>query len=112
DDVIRGNGDVDGLIGQGGDDDLFGGDGGDVFFFDGVNEGNDTIHDFELGADLIFFTGGNVALADVTFTDTDADGNGVTDALLSYETGGVGASITIIDIDAANVEAQASILFG
>ncbi|MEM1298908.1 MAG: calcium-binding protein [Pseudomonadota bacterium] len=110
-DVIRGNGSGDALIGEGGDDDLFGGEGGDVFFFDGVNEGNDTIHDLELGLDLIFFTGGNLTREDVTFADTDANGDELTDSVLSYETGGVAASITFINIDAATVEAQATVIF-
>ena len=73
-----------------------------MFFFDGI-DGNDTIHDLELGLDFVFFTRGNIERSDVTFTDTDADGNGVTDALLSYQVGSTASSITIIDHDAQSV---------
>ena len=111
DDVIYGGAGGDGIIGGAGDDDLFGGAGVDAFFFGGAGDGNDTIHDLELGVDLIFFTGGNLVRADVTFADTDADGNGVTDALLTYEVGGVASSVTVIDHDAQAVETQAIIVF-
>ncbi|MEM1297977.1 MAG: calcium-binding protein [Pseudomonadota bacterium] len=101
-DVIFGNDGGDGLIGEGGDDDLFGGAGADAFFFDGVNEGDDTIHDFELGADLIFFTGGSVTSA--RLANTDANGNGVTDTLLTYFIGAAASgTITIIDHNAQTV---------
>ncbi|MEL7088326.1 MAG: di-heme oxidoredictase family protein, partial [Planctomycetota bacterium] len=115
-DVISGNDGGDALIGEGGDDDLFGGAGSDAFFFDGV-DGNDTIHDLELGVDLIFFTGGNfAALSELTLTGVDADddeaGTGVLDdTLISYEVGGVASSITIIDHDVAAVEAGAVFVF-
>ena len=108
DDVLYGNDGRDALIGEGGDDDLYGGAGDDFFFTDGVNEGNDTIHDLELGVDVIFFTGGNVT--SVRLEDTTAGGTAATDTLLTYQVNGVDAgTITIIDHDAATVEAQAII---
>ncbi|MFK7943898.1 MAG: calcium-binding protein, partial [Paracoccaceae bacterium] len=106
-DVMYGNDSGDALIGEGGNDELYGGAGADFFFFDGDDD-QDTIHDLELGVDVIFFTGGNVAAGDVTFADTDADGNGVTDTVMSY----FSSSITVIDHDAAAVEASAVIIFG
>ena len=117
DDVLYGNDGVDALIGEGGDDDLFGGAGDDFFFFDGVNEGNDTIHDLELDnlataaieGDRIAFTGTNVL--GLTFADTNADGNGITDTLITVlGAQGAGQSLTILDIDADTVQAQANIL--
>ncbi|MEM1298576.1 MAG: glycoside hydrolase family 9 protein [Pseudomonadota bacterium] len=110
-DVMYGNDGGDALVGDAGDDDFYGGSGADVFFFDGV-DGNDTIHDLELDADLIYFTGGNLVRSVVTFEDADADGNGVTDTLMTYDVGGVVSSITIIDHDAATVETQATTVFG
>ena len=115
DDVMYGNDGQDALIGEGGNDQFWtgGADGfADFIFLDGINEGHDTIHDLELGLDVIFFTGGNIALEDVTFGDTDADGNGVNDALITYIGGGVTQTITVIDIDAATVETEAIIEFG
>ncbi|MEM1298772.1 MAG: hypothetical protein AAGH68_05775 [Pseudomonadota bacterium] len=105
DDVIRGNGDVDGLIGQGGDDDLFGGDGGDVFFFDGVNEGDDTIHDFELAADQILFTGGLFTnLSQFAITTEDADGDlAADDAVLRYSADGFDSSLSILNVTATQI---------
>ena len=113
DDVMHGNAGRDALIGEGGDDDLFGGAGDDFFFFDGINEGNDTIHDLELGAggDVIFFTGGNVTA--VRFEDATQDGGDLTpvDTLLTYQVAGEDAgTITIVGLDAATVELGANIV--
>ncbi|MFK7944886.1 MAG: hypothetical protein AB8B85_18525, partial [Paracoccaceae bacterium] len=69
-------------------------------------------HDLELGIDFIFFTGGNLVDGDLTFVDTVAGGTAATDTLITYEVGGVAGSITVIDHDAAAVEAGASIVFG
>ncbi|MEM1300184.1 MAG: cellulose binding domain-containing protein [Pseudomonadota bacterium] len=113
DDIMYGGAGNDALIGEGGDDQFYGGAGADFFFLDGTNDGDDTIHDLEFGLDQIFFTSGNVNEGNVTISNTDADGNGVTDALLTYEVNGQAAgSVTIIDHDAATLEAQAIIVFG
>ncbi|MBC6438806.1 MAG: hypothetical protein GDA52_11940, partial [Rhodobacteraceae bacterium] len=53
-DTLRGNRDDDTLIGGHGDDVLTGGDNADTFVF-AVNHGNDTITDFEVGTDFIYF---------------------------------------------------------
>ena len=111
DDVLYGNDGQDALIGEGGDDQFWTGglDGAaDFIFLDGINEGDDTIHDLELGVDVIFFTGGNVT--SVRLEDTTAGGTAATDTLLTYQVNGVDAgTITIIDHDAAAVDAQAII---
>ncbi|MFK7943957.1 MAG: G8 domain-containing protein, partial [Paracoccaceae bacterium] len=109
DDEIHGNDGSDALIGESGNDDLYGGAGADAFFFDGNNEGHDTIHDLELGLDAVFISKG--VLTELVFTETDADGNGVSDTLVTMLGGGGDQSITIIDLDAATVEAQANISF-
>ena len=56
DDVLIGGAGTDLLVGGGGPDDLIGGGGGDVFRFDSVSDSADcpdTIHEFEIGIDLI-----------------------------------------------------------
>ena len=96
------------MIGEGGDDDLYGGAGDDFFFFDGVNEGDDTIHDLELGqgGDVIFFTGGNVTAVRFEDLQQNVGGTSATDTLLTYVVNGLDAgTITIIDHDATAVEA-------
>jgi hypothetical protein len=56
-DTLTGGAGTDLIVGGGGDDDLSGGAGADVFRFDAVSDstpnGADTIHDFEVGLDLI-----------------------------------------------------------
>ncbi|MFK7942030.1 MAG: beta strand repeat-containing protein [Paracoccaceae bacterium] len=100
DDVLYGNDGSDGLIGEGGDDDLYGGAGTDFFFFDGV-DGNDTIHDLELAADFIFFSGGLVSSkGQMTFSATTAGGTAAEDTLITYSANGQDSSITLIDVDA------------
>ncbi|MEM1297883.1 MAG: calcium-binding protein [Pseudomonadota bacterium] len=103
-DVMYGNDGGDALIGEAGDDDLFGGAGADVFFFDAVNEGDDTIHDFELGTDLVFFTGGRLSgPGDVTAEAVDVGGDaGLEDARISYVVDGFASSLTVLD---TNVDA-------
>ncbi|MEM1297884.1 MAG: calcium-binding protein [Pseudomonadota bacterium] len=110
DDVIYGGAGGDGIIGGVGDDDLFGGAGMDAFFFGGAGDDNDIIHDLELGpgGDVIFI-GGGLTAADLTFADADSGGTEAVDTLITYATGG---SIVVIDLDAAAVEAGATILFG
>ena len=106
DDVLFGNDGRDALIGEGGDDDYFGGLGQDSFFLDGINEGNDTIHDLELGVDMIQFTGGNVTA--YRLDDIDANNDGIMDTLMTYEVdGAVTGTITIMNHDAAAIEAEA-----
>ena len=113
DDVMYGNDGQDALIGEGGDDQFWtGGDDGfaDFIFLDGINEGEDTVHDLELGVDVISFTGGNVTA--VRYEDVDAGGTAATDTLLTYQVNGIDAgTITIIDIDAATAEAEAIVIF-
>ena len=112
DDVLYGNDGRDALIGEGGDDDYYGGAGDDFFFIDGVNEGDDTIHDLELGqgGDVIFFTGGNVTAVRFEDLQQNVGGTSATDTLLTYVVNGLDAgTITIIDHDATAVEAGANI---
>ncbi|MCP5072983.1 MAG: hypothetical protein GY947_06765 [Rhodobacteraceae bacterium] len=71
-DSIDGGGGNDNLRGQTGDDTLTGGSGTDKFLFK-TGDGNDTITDFEDGADLIKIISGAASFADVTVTDSGAD---------------------------------------
>ena len=112
DDVMYGNDGQDALIGEGGDDILFGGAGPDAFFFDGLREGNDTIGDFELGLDVLFFTGGLiVGLDQLDFAEDLVDGNDQLDTVITYEAGGEVSTITVLDIDSQTFQAQADITF-
>ncbi|WP_369058855.1 M10 family metallopeptidase C-terminal domain-containing protein [Caulobacter sp. 73W] len=52
-DQLNGGAGTDALYGGPGRDQLWGGDGGDVFWFRSINEGTDTIQDFEVGRDAI-----------------------------------------------------------
>ncbi|MEM1298233.1 MAG: Ig-like domain-containing protein, partial [Pseudomonadota bacterium] len=101
DDVIYGGEGRDGLIGEGGNDLMFGDAGADVFFFDAVNEGDDTIGDFELGTDLVFFTGGRLSgPSEVTAETVEVGGDAaLADARISYEVDGFASSVTVIDTD-------------
>lgn len=97
--MFYGNDGVDALIGEGGNDDYFGGGGGDVFFFDGLREGDDTIHDFEAGIDIIAFFGGNITQTSQVQTSLlDLDGDtAADDALLTYSSGGFTSSISVLN---------------
>ena len=59
-DTLYGDAGEDTLTGGGGDDALHGGSGRDVFVFS-LGEGNDTIHDFQVGFDKINLSGLNVS---------------------------------------------------
>ena len=99
-DELRGNGGFDALTGGAGDDDLFGGASSDVFFFDGTDD-DDTIHDFELGSDTMFFIGTAItSKSQLSFQTFDADGDSqIDDAFVSYQVGGVFSSITVLNVD-------------
>ena len=107
-DVMYGSDGVDALIGEGGDDQLYGGADRDFFFFDAVNEGNDTIHDFETGLDRISFSGSGLAgLGDLSFSAVDADGGGVdNDTRIGF--GADGSSVTVLNTEQASLETSIS----
>ena len=111
DDVFFGNDGVDALIGEGGNDDYFGGGGGDFFFFDGLREGDDIIHDFEAGLDLIAFFGGNITdTSQIQTSLLDLDGDmAADDALLTYESAGFQSSISVLNT--TEEDAIAGIIF-
>ena len=97
-DTIDGGTGHDWIVGGAGDDSLTGGTGADVFVF-GASHGDDTITDFEDGADIIdlSFLDGVTQLSDLTIA---ADGN---DTLITTGQGTIrleGVSST--DLDASN----------
>jgi Ca2+-binding RTX toxin-like protein len=107
DDLVIGGLGLDALSGDAGDDDLWGGleggtgDGaGDFFFFDDA-DGNDTIHDFEVSLDILYFYGSAITGVDqLAFSQIDADGDGaVDDTLVEYDVG-IASSIRILNTDA------------
>ena len=79
-DTLYGGKGNDTLTGADGDDVLFGGDGADTFEFN-IDDGADTIEDFEDGVDTIRFGIEGLGFADLTITD---DGD---DALIAYSEG-------------------------
>ena len=95
---MGGDGD-DTLEGRGGDDALFGGSGADAFVFDG-REGDDVIHDFELGIDKLAFEGQEIrGLDDLTITAVNAGGDSdLADTRIEDDSGTW--SITLLDVDA------------
>ncbi|MFK7944881.1 MAG: calcium-binding protein, partial [Paracoccaceae bacterium] len=112
-DVMYGNDGSDGLIGEGQNDDYYGGADADFFFFDG-QDGDDTIHDLELGLDSIFFFGDLIEdLSQLTFSATDADGDGQQDdSMITYEAAGEQSSISAVGIEVVELQTEAIILFG
>ena len=79
-DTLDGGAGNDTVKGMGGNDVLFGGSGADTFAFN-LDDGADTIEDFEDGVDVIRFEIAGLTLADLTIT---ADGD---DAVITYDEG-------------------------
>lgn len=105
-----GSGDV--VIGGAGNDTMTGGTGSDTFLFIsgppyGVQNGTDTITDFHIGEDALEFRqaywNGVDGIEDLTFSQS---GN---DTVISY--GAAGNTITLLGVDAAQLQAQAASAF-
>ena len=71
----------------------------------------DTIHDFEIGLKLAFFTGTLItAKSQLTFTTVDADGDGAADdGVASYTAAGLDSSISVLNVDGDTLETTAGI---
>lgn len=118
DDTLMGGGGGDVISGDAGNDDLWGNGevqlagGGtslvadgitDLFYFDDA-DGEDTIHDFEAGIDVLFFYGEAITnITQLTFTDIDTDFDMIVDSTLIEYDVGIPSSITILNADAASV---------
>jgi Ca2+-binding RTX toxin-like protein len=92
-DVLDGGAGSDWLAGGEGTDFLTGGTGGDVFVF-ARGGGTDTVLDFEVGVDKLFFDG--VALAKQTVSDVNGDGKA--DLVLQFTNGH--GSVTLLGVSA------------
>lgn len=80
DDIINGGDGNDSVTGNGGGDVMTGGLGADTFIFKGSNTGNDTINDFQDGADTLqFHVRGFNSFDDFTIT-----GNGTADVTVEF----------------------------
>jgi Ca2+-binding RTX toxin-like protein len=87
-DMLAGGDGKDTLEGGGGDDQLAGGIAGDTFRFNfGVDEGTDTIADFDRGFDILSFAG----LTDVGAAGLADD----LDAVSSFSDAGAGGDVTV-----------------
>ena len=101
DDTLRGSDGIDDfLYGGDGNDDLYGGKDGDYFIFASGDTGTDTIHDFEVGDDLLEFKGLDASsimqsVDGGTLTLTASDGTDAQTIILS----GVSETLDVTDME-------------
>ena len=96
--ILRGGNGADIIDGQGGNDSEKGGGGADTFVFD-LNDGTDTITDFQDGLDMIAF----VATAGLTVANVTISASGA-NALVDYAGGQIVVNGAAGLIDAADID--------
>ena len=96
-DTLNGGGGNDILNGGAGDDDMTGSAGSDIFVFTGRNLGQDSITDFEAGADLIQIDSPDVA----SFADIAIAGNGTSHVVVVF----AGTSLDVFSSQAITLTA-------